>query len=90
LAKAASVGANTVNGRTFLKSDTISEALSAVTKVLKLPFLMAVSTMSTSCARKMNIKYYAILYLSLVSLYYQWEESLRHSSELSIYILIKT
>jgi hypothetical protein len=48
LAKAASVGANTVNGPGPLRVSTRPAALSAVARVLKLPAATAVSTMSAA------------------------------------------
>ncbi len=50
LAKASSVGANTVNGPGPSSGTTRSPAVSAVTKILNRPSLVAVSTMSASCA----------------------------------------
>ncbi len=54
LANAVSVGANTVNGPLPLNVVTRSAAVNAATRVLKLPSLIAVWTMSRFCAKLTN------------------------------------
>ena len=58
LANASSVGANTVKGPSLFNVFTRSAALTAATRVLKLPALTAVSTMSffASAACTLNVK----------------------------------
>ena len=56
LAKAASVGAKTVNGPGLFNVGTRSPACRAITKILKLPFAIAVSTISAILAKHFFLK----------------------------------